>query len=142
MMNIFRYYHVSYYRNESIDLNLEDFGVKPEFGKVIPKARKELLRIEDSTTPAAKLSCLQKCMDLLSGKGGVGNELNFTVTSEDLLPSLIYIIAKTSLNNWYTQLHYITDLRLSWMYSRYIQTIKLKFEYLYLIFPIFIPCHD
>ena len=76
--------------------------------------------MEDSTTPAAKLSCLQKCIDLLSGKGGIGNELAFTVTSEDLLPALIYIIAKTSLPNWYTQLHYISDLRLSWLYGRYL----------------------
>ena len=70
-------------RNDSSSLKLEDFGVKPEFDKIIPKARKELLEVEDSTTPAAKLSCLQKSTDLLSGKGGPGNELNFTVTSEE-----------------------------------------------------------
>ena len=97
---------------------MEDFGVRKEFCKVIPKARNELLRVEESTTPAAKLSCLQKCIDLLSGKGGLGNELDFTVTSEDLLPALIYVIAKTSLPNWYTQFHYISDLRLSWLYNR------------------------
>ena len=107
-------------RNDSSSLKLEDFGVKPEFDKIIPKARKELLKVEDSTTPAAKLSCLQKSTDLLSGKGGPGNELNFTVTSEDLLPAMIYIIATTSLPNWYTQLHYMSDFRLSFMYNRYI----------------------
>ena len=106
------------FRNESSTLILEDFGVRKEFCKVIPKARNELLRVEESTTPAAKLSCLQKCIDLLSGKGGLGNELDFTVTSEDLLPALIYVIAKTSLPNWYTQFHCISDLRLSWLYNK------------------------
>ena len=76
------------------------------------------MKVEESTTPAAKLACLQKCIDLLSGKGGPGNEFDFTVTSEDLLPALIYVIARTSLPNWYTQFHYIADLRLSWSYNR------------------------
>ena len=106
------------FRNDQTNHRMEDFGFRSELCKVIPKARKELLRIEESTTSSAKLSCLQKCMDLLSGNGGLGNELKFTVTSEDLLPALIYVIAKTSLPNWYIQLHYISDLRLAWQYNR------------------------
>ena len=106
------------YRNGSAELLLEDLEVRAEFCKVIPKARNELLRVEESTTPLAKLKCLQNCMDILSGRRSCGNELDFTVTSEDLLPALIYVLAKTSLPNWYIQLHYIRDLQLAAAYRR------------------------
>ena len=102
-----------------MDLNLEDLISRKEFLKVIPKARKEILRVKDSTSSSSKLLCLKRCIYLLTGKGGSGNELPFTVTSEDLLPALIYVIAKSSLPNWYTQFRYISDLRLSlWLSDR------------------------
>ena len=84
--------YLRFIRHASIlKLDPSNLGIRASFNTVLPRARRQLIRIADATTPRAKLECLNRCVSaILTGS----DESDFAVSADDLLPAIIYILTK------------------------------------------------
>nr|XP_045009870.1 ankyrin repeat domain-containing protein 27 isoform X2 [Jaculus jaculus] len=94
------------------DLQQKDIGVKPEFSFNIPRAKRELARLNRCTSPQQKLLCLRKAVQLLTQPPSQKVNLE-TMCADDLLSVLLYLLVKTEIPNWMANLSYIKNFRFS-----------------------------
>lgn len=88
------------------DLQLRDLGIDKQFEVIITRAKVELARVEQFFTPLGKLQCLKKSVGILS-------EQTSQLSSDDLLPLLVYLIIKSRIPSWCAQLKFISLFSLS-----------------------------
>ncbi|KAK2175884.1 hypothetical protein NP493_697g01034 [Ridgeia piscesae] len=93
------------------ELQLRDVGVRLEFCRNIPRARKELGYLMSYSTPLGKLNCLKRAvrslMQPVQRANQTGNPL--ALTTDDLLPMLIFLVVKMEMPNWWANLTYMTS---------------------------------
>lgn len=89
------------------DIQLRDLDIKNELYEVLPRAKFELSRIDRYSTVFGKINCLKKTFAAISKKPGN------VVTTDDLLPVLVFLVIKTNLPNWNAQLKYLKYFRFS-----------------------------
>lgn len=90
------------------DLQLKDLNVPSHLYDTISYAKRELAKMSGYSTILGKVGCLRKAIEYLSRS----NDENF-VTSDELLPIIVFLIIKTGLSNWIAQLTFMLKFRFS-----------------------------
>ncbi|KAG7210887.1 hypothetical protein KM043_012368 [Ampulex compressa] len=88
------------------DLRLNDLGVRADLYEDIHVARLNLCHITHFVTVVGKTECLKRTVECISY--GVS-----CVSSDDILPALVFLVIKTGLPNWVAQLTFMKQFRFS-----------------------------
>ncbi|XP_035725103.1 ankyrin repeat domain-containing protein 27-like [Vespa mandarinia] len=88
------------------DLKFDDLGIHLDLYTNIHRGKLELSHIVCYMTVLEKLECLRRSIRYISQ--GVSS-----ISSDDLLPILVYLVIKTSLSNWIAQITFIKHFRFS-----------------------------
>uniref|UniRef100_A0A4W3J2M3 Ankyrin repeat domain 27 n=1 Tax=Callorhinchus milii TaxID=7868 RepID=A0A4W3J2M3_CALMI len=92
------------------DLQLKDLGIKSEFSINIPRAKRELSQLNRCTSPQQKLICLQNVVHAIMQSPSQRVNLH-SMSADDLLPVLLYLLVKTEIPNWMANLSYVKNFR-------------------------------
>ena len=88
------------------DVQLLDLGVRSDIYDGILRGKLELSRLDGYTTVLGKIGCLKKAVRYISE--GVA-----LVSSDDILPVLIFLVIRAGIPNWIAQLAYTKHFRFS-----------------------------
>ncbi|CAB0032986.1 unnamed protein product, partial [Trichogramma brassicae] len=88
------------------DLQLKDLSVRPDLYDGVNRGKQELSRLEGHFTVLGKLGCLKRAVRLVS-------QGESSVSSDDLLPVLIFLVVKSGLASWCAQLAFMKNFRYS-----------------------------
>ncbi|XP_034936116.1 ankyrin repeat domain-containing protein 27-like [Chelonus insularis] len=88
------------------ELELKDLDIHYDIQTVITRGKMELSRLDSYMTVLGKVECLKRSIRYISQSLG-------TISSDDLLPILIFIVIKTGLPNWTAQLVFMKQFRFS-----------------------------
>ncbi|XP_035904200.1 ankyrin repeat domain-containing protein 27-like [Anopheles stephensi] len=91
------------------DVHCTEFEVAQRYGELIPLAKKELAKIDHARTVIDKIGCLQKVMEVLA-KGGLGQK-QYTLTADQLVPLLIFLILKSGLTHWIMTITFLKEFQ-------------------------------
>lgn len=92
------------------NIQLHHLNVCDSVMESIPKARNELSRINGYSTVLGKLTCFKRCINLISkNKYQSTNKLSV----DELLPILVFLVVKSGITTWMTQLRYTRDFSFS-----------------------------
>lgn len=97
-------------RNMS-DIQLRDLDIKKELYHAVPKAKQILSKIDTYNTTLEKIMCLKRALNAINKKDD-SNNIVF-LTADDLLPVFVFLLIKSGLPNWYSQLTYMKEFRFS-----------------------------
>ncbi|XP_078738132.1 ankyrin repeat domain-containing protein 27 isoform X2 [Lampetra fluviatilis] len=94
------------------DLQLKDLDITSDLSINIPRAKRVLGQLNRCRTSQEKLLCLRSAVHtvLLSPSHRVNVQ---AMTTDDLLPILIFLVVKTEIPNWRANLSYVKNLRFS-----------------------------
>ncbi|XP_072374206.1 ankyrin repeat domain-containing protein 27 isoform X1 [Scyliorhinus torazame] len=92
------------------DLQLKDLGIKSQFSINIPRAKRELSQLNRCTSPQLKLICLRNVVHAVMQSPSQRVNLH-SMSADDLLPVLLYLLVKTEIPNWMANLSYIKNFR-------------------------------
>ncbi|PIK49120.1 putative ankyrin repeat domain-containing protein 27 [Apostichopus japonicus] len=97
------------------DLQVRDLQVRQEFAVNLPRARRELSILNQYSTPLEKLHCLRKAVATIT-QPGYRDKLQLggtgpAMSSDDLLPLLIFLVVKSEIPNWLANLTYMQQFR-------------------------------
>jgi len=88
------------------EVQLNDLQIRLDLQSHIHDGRIELSRLDNFVTVLGKVQCLKKTVKYVScGK--------LSVSSDDLLPMLVFLVIKAGLSNWMAQLFFMRQFRLS-----------------------------
>ncbi|XP_059150354.1 ankyrin repeat domain-containing protein 27-like [Physella acuta] len=95
-----------------VDLQLSDLGIRKIFSQNILPAKKELSQLNRYSTPVGRLFCIKRVVSALTKPPKSMNKDNIKdtvvmMTSDDLLPILIFLIIKSEIPNWMANLVYM-----------------------------------
>ncbi|KAK8734135.1 hypothetical protein OTU49_006035 [Cherax quadricarinatus] len=88
------------------DLQVRDLDIDPQLLCNLTKAKSELASIEGHTTPLGKLGCLKRAISLVAVPGTI-------FSSDELLPTLLFLVVKANLANWYAHVAFLKLFRFS-----------------------------
>lgn len=88
------------------DLQLVDLGVRSDIHDGIPRGKIELSRLDDYATVLGKIGCLKRAISYIS-------EGVTLVSSDDILPVLIFLVIRAGIPNWIAQLAFMKHFRFS-----------------------------
>uniref|UniRef100_A0A2C9KDZ8 VPS9 domain-containing protein n=1 Tax=Biomphalaria glabrata TaxID=6526 RepID=A0A2C9KDZ8_BIOGL len=92
------------------DLQLSDLGIRKIFNENILPAKKELSQLNRYSTPVGRLFCIKRVVAALTKAprlSSVSRDGTAMMTSDDLLPILIFLIIKSEVPNWMANLVYM-----------------------------------
>lgn len=89
-------------RNISSVLQPRHISIKQQFCENVPRARKELSNLSRYTSARRKLCCLRRVVNCLVTHSSC-QDGTVALSSDDLLPILIYLVVKTEIPSWWTQ---------------------------------------
>ncbi|RZC32308.1 Ankyrin repeat domain containing protein [Asbolus verrucosus] len=92
-------------RNSS-DLQLKDLNIANKFCDIITNAKIELSKINNYVTILDKVNCLKLTFNHLYNT-------NVCLTSDDILQIFVFLIIKLNINNWTSNLVYLTQFQFS-----------------------------
>eukprot|EP00057_Strongylocentrotus_purpuratus_P024854 XP_011679328.1 PREDICTED: ankyrin repeat domain-containing protein 27 [Strongylocentrotus purpuratus] len=97
------------------ELQVKDVGVRLEFTTNVPRARREMSTINKFSTPLCKMQCLRKTVLAITQQGFRGkiNDSARAMSSDDLLPLLVFLVVKSDIPNWLANLSYMQNFCLS-----------------------------
>ncbi|XP_039306085.1 ankyrin repeat domain-containing protein 27 isoform X2 [Solenopsis invicta] len=88
-------------------IELSDLRVRPDLQSRIHGGKIELSRLDCFVTVLGKIECLRRTVNYVS------HGTSSSVTSDDLLPVLVYLVVNAGLPNWMAQLYFMRQFRLS-----------------------------
>lgn len=88
------------------DLQVRDLDIDPQLLCSLTKAKFELANIEGYSTPLGKLGCLKRAVSLVTECGCI-------ISSDELLPILLFLVVKANLPNWYANISFLKHFRFS-----------------------------
>lgn len=92
-------------------ITLEDLGISDDVSATIHEnlnvIKLEMMKIDSSRTSLDKLSCIKNVIDVIS------NMTTVNLTTDLLLPCLVYIMIKTSYYSWIPTIKFIKEYNLS-----------------------------
>ncbi|KAK4315605.1 hypothetical protein Pmani_013169 [Petrolisthes manimaculis] len=112
------------------DLQVRDLDIDPQLSTNLTKAKFELFNIEGYSTPLGKLCCLKRVIHHVLTKDKV-------LSSDELLPILVFLIVKTNLPNWFAHLTFLKQFcfsasgNSSGESSFYISSLEAALEHIY-----------
>ncbi|XP_071507715.1 ankyrin repeat domain-containing protein 27-like [Diadema antillarum] len=97
------------------ELQVKDVGVRAEFTTNVPRARRELSTLNKFSTPLGKMQCLRRTVLAITRQGFRGKiiENSKAMSSDDLLPLLVFLVVKSDIPNWLANLSYMQNFCLS-----------------------------
>ncbi|XP_071958222.1 ankyrin repeat domain-containing protein 27-like [Antedon mediterranea] len=99
------------------ELQVKHLGIRSEFTMNVPRARRELTNMNQCKTPLEKLHCLRRTIMGLSQPNmktkPTPSESSAVLSSDDLLPLLVFLVVKSEVPNWLTNLAYLHNFRFS-----------------------------
>ncbi|XP_064599093.1 ankyrin repeat domain-containing protein 27-like [Liolophura sinensis] len=98
------------------ELQLKDMGIKQQFSKNIPAAKRELSKLNKYSTPLGKLFCVKRVVNALTkppkqsfiNSDSVEEQVDM-LTTDDFLPILIFLVVKSEVPNWMANLVYMKN---------------------------------
>lgn len=93
------------------DIQLRDLDIKKELFHAVPKAKQILSKIDTYNTVLEKVLCVKQALNAINKRDDSNN--NSLLTADDLLPVLVFLVIKSGLPNWYSQLTYMKEFRFS-----------------------------
>ncbi|XP_072932093.1 ankyrin repeat domain-containing protein 27-like [Epargyreus clarus] len=93
------------------DIQLRDLDIKKDLYHAVPKAKQVLSKIDTYNTVLEKVLCLKQALNAIN-KVDSSNNVVF-LTADDLLPVFVFLLIKSGLPNWYSQLTYMKEFRFS-----------------------------
>ncbi|CAG4980139.1 unnamed protein product [Colias eurytheme] len=93
------------------DIQLRDLDIKKELYHAVPRAKQILSKIDSYNTVLEKVLCLKQALNAIN-KSDSGNNV-VLLTADDLLPVFVFLLIKSGLPNWYSQLTYMKEFRFS-----------------------------
>ncbi|CAK1595983.1 unnamed protein product [Parnassius mnemosyne] len=97
-------------RNMS-DIQLRDLDIKKELYHAVPKAKQILSKIDTYSSVLEKILCLKQALNAINKNDNSYNVV--LLTADDLLPVFVFLLIKSGLPNWYSQLTYMKEFRFS-----------------------------
>lgn len=91
------------------DIQLRDLEIKKELYHAVPRAKQILCKIDSYYTVLEKVLCLKQALNAINKADGSVNAA--LLTADDLLPVFVFLIIKSGLPNWYSQLTYMKEFR-------------------------------
>lgn len=88
------------------EVRLDDLRIRPDLQSRVDGGRLELSRLDCFVTVLGKIECLRRTVNYIS-RG------TSSVSSDDLLPVLMYLVIKAGLSNWTAQLAFMQQFRFS-----------------------------
>ncbi|KAI8519735.1 Ankyrin repeat domain-containing protein 27, partial [Branchiostoma belcheri] len=96
------------------DVQLRDLGVRKEFWQSVPRARRELHGLNRFCSPLEKLLCVKRAITAITRPSPLHKRKeSVTMSSDDLLPILVYLVIKADIPNWLANLRYLHNFRFS-----------------------------
>ncbi|XP_006817407.1 ankyrin repeat domain-containing protein 27-like [Saccoglossus kowalevskii] len=97
------------------ELQLKDLGIRPQFTQNVPRARRELSFLNKFCTPLEKLYCLRRTVMTITHASlrRAKNVPIAPITTDDLLPILVFLVVKSEIPNWLANLTYMQNFRFS-----------------------------
>lgn len=95
------------------DIQLRDLDIKKELYHAVPKAKQILSKIDTYNTVLEKVLCVKQALNAINKKDDSNNIV--LLTADDLLPVFVFLVIKSGLPNWYSQLTYMKEFRFSSM---------------------------
>ncbi|CAH0397971.1 unnamed protein product [Chilo suppressalis] len=93
------------------DIQLKDLDIKKELFHSVPKAKQILSKIDTFNTVLEKVLCLKQALNAINEIDSSNNIV--LLTADDLLPVFVFLVIKSGLPNWYSQLTYMKEFRFS-----------------------------
>ncbi|KAJ8728046.1 hypothetical protein PYW08_016431 [Mythimna loreyi] len=93
------------------DIQLRDLDIKKELYHAVPKAKQILSKIDTYNTVLEKVLCVKQALNAINKKDESNNIV--LLTADDLLPVFVFLVIKSGLPNWYSQLTYMKEFRFS-----------------------------
>ncbi|CAG9786255.1 unnamed protein product [Diatraea saccharalis] len=93
------------------DIQLKDLDIKKELFHAVPKAKQILSKIDTYSTVLEKVLCLKQALNTINKTDSSNNVV--LLTADDLLPVFVFLVIKSGLPNWYSQLTYMKEFRFS-----------------------------
>ncbi|XP_059045315.1 ankyrin repeat domain-containing protein 27-like [Achroia grisella] len=97
-------------RNMS-DIQLRDLDIKKELYHAVPKAKQILSKIDSYQTVLEKVLCIKQALNAITEIDKSNNVI--LLTADDLLPVFVFLVIKSGLPNWYSQLMFMKEFRFS-----------------------------
>lgn len=88
------------------ELQLKDLGVRSDLCDGVARGKLELSRLDIFNTVLGKIGCLRRAIKFIS-------QGETSVSSDDLLPVLIFLVIKSGLPNWMAQITFMKHFRFS-----------------------------
>lgn len=88
-------------------IQLNDLRIRSDLQSRIHGGKIELSRLDCFVTVLGKIECLRRTVNYVS------RGTSSSVTSDDLLPVLVYLVVNAGLSNWTAQLYFMRQFRLS-----------------------------
>lgn len=89
------------------ELQLHEFKVDPKLHEFVPAMKLEIMRLDAQTTVLDKLTCLKKAINIISERYNKKNKSIKILTTDDVIPALIFVIIKSGITHWTTNLHFL-----------------------------------
>lgn len=93
------------------DIQLRDLDIKKELYHAVPKAKQILSKIDSYDTVLEKILCVKQALNAINKKDDSNNIV--LLTADDLLPVFVFLVIKSGLPNWFSQLTYMKEFRFS-----------------------------
>lgn len=93
------------------DIQMRDLDIKKDLYHAVPNAKQILSKIDTYNTVLEKVICLKRTLNSISQKDDIYNVV--LLTADDLLPVFVFLVIKSGLPNWYSQLTYLKEFRFS-----------------------------
>ncbi|GBP65202.1 Ankyrin repeat domain-containing protein 27 [Eumeta japonica] len=93
------------------DIQLRDLDIKKDLYHAVPKAKQLLSEINNYNTVLEKVVCIKKALNTINKYDNKDNLI--ILTADDMLPIFVFLIIKSNLPNWYSQLTYMKEFRFS-----------------------------
>ncbi|CAK1547092.1 unnamed protein product [Leptosia nina] len=93
------------------DIQLRDLDIKKELYHAVPKAKQILSKIDSYNTVLEKVLCLKQALNAINENSNSSNAM--LLTADDLLPVFVFLLIKSGLPNWYSQLTYMKEFQFS-----------------------------
>ncbi|XP_075973370.1 ankyrin repeat domain-containing protein 27-like [Anticarsia gemmatalis] len=93
------------------DIQLRDLDIKKDLYHAVPKAKQILSKIDTYNTVLEKVLCVKQALNAINKRDDSNNIV--LLTADDLLPVFVFLVIKSGLPNWYSQLTYMKEFRFS-----------------------------
>lgn len=91
------------------DIQLSEFKLDSRLYDYIPAMKLELIKIESQTTVLDKLNCLKRAINTISEKYNKTTDNRKILTTDDVIPVLIFVIIKSGMTHWMSNLYFLKE---------------------------------